>query len=77
MADDWQTGDLALCVDGHPCPCGCGKTGPMAGQVLVVESTMLAKSGYCLPTTLSRLMAGHTTPSASVKSAPTRPTQRT
>jgi hypothetical protein len=24
MSDDWQVGDLAVCVDDSPCHCGCG-----------------------------------------------------
>ena len=37
MADDWQKGDLALCVNARPCSC-CGDGFPLApGSVWTVE----------------------------------------
>ena len=37
MGDDWQPGDLALCVRGGNFPGGFAKETPRAGQIVTVE----------------------------------------
>ena len=38
MADDWQVGDGALCIDGRPCPVHGVITGIVEGRTYVVSA---------------------------------------